>query len=109
MYAIKQARKRIRTEPESPTAACLSTLVIALENKQDFPISWIYDLPYKDFELALEVIREWRMDRHYSANARYRLLDMAVQHDELQQAPADEPPGKPKDNTKEKGKSSAAD
>jgi hypothetical protein len=88
MYAIKQARKRISSEPESQTAACLSALVIALENKQDFPISTIYDLPYKDFELALEVMREWRMDRHYSANARYRLLDLAVQHDELQQPPA---------------------
>lgn len=77
MLAVKKARKLIQASPESPGAKTLAALVIALESDQAFPLSQLYSLSYSQFELALEILGEWRLDRHYSSKG--RLLDMSLQ------------------------------
>jgi flagellar biosynthesis/type III secretory pathway protein FliH len=84
MRALKQARKLIEKKPESQAAQALSTLVVALESETPFALQSLYQLDYDDFELALDVLKEWRLDRYYSSKV--RLLDLSVQLGEMRQA-----------------------
>ncbi|WP_332749082.1 hypothetical protein [Hydrogenophaga sp.] len=84
MLAVKKARKLIQADPENAGARTLSALVIALESDEAFPLSQLYALSYAHFELALEILAEWRLDRHYSSKG--RLLDLSVQASSLTHA-----------------------
>lgn len=84
MLAVKRARKLIQANPESPSNKVLAALVIALESDQAFPLNQLYTLSYPQFELALEILSEWRLDRYYSSKG--RLLDMSVQATQLRAA-----------------------
>ncbi len=77
MRAIREARKLIEANPADPSAQFLSRLVIALETDADFPISQLYQLNFEHFHLALEVLREWRLDRYYAGKG--RLMDLSLQ------------------------------
>ncbi|MDP3520313.1 MAG: hypothetical protein Q8S02_06790 [Hydrogenophaga sp.] len=76
MRAIKKARRLIEAQPNDAAAIVLSRLVVALESEVPFDLSALYRLDYKAFELALEVIAEWRLDRYYSG--KLRLLGASV-------------------------------
>lgn len=77
MNAIKDARKFIEKNPSHPSARTLSRLVLALESEVDFPITDLYALDMDRFNLALEILREWRLDRYYAGKA--RLFDISLQ------------------------------
>ena len=77
MRAIKEARKFIEKDPENPSAQTLSRLVLALESDSQFQISDIYKLDFDRFNLALEILAEWRLDRYYAGKA--RLFDISLQ------------------------------
>jgi hypothetical protein len=79
--ALKKARKLIETTPDSSEARILSALVVALESDAPFPVNELYKLNYDDFELALELLQEWRLDRYYMSKV--RLLDLSVQLGEM--------------------------
>jgi hypothetical protein len=79
--AIKKIRKMIEKDPSTPTARTLSALVLALESEENFQLGEIYKLDYQHFDLALELLREWRLDRFYSGKA--RLIDASVQSEGL--------------------------
>ncbi|MFP8777554.1 hypothetical protein [Hydrogenophaga sp. RWCD_12] len=81
MKALKKARKLIETTPDSSEARILSALVVALESEAPFPVNELYKLNYDDFELALELLQEWRLDRYYMSKV--RLLDLSVQLGEM--------------------------
>jgi hypothetical protein len=70
MRAIKEARKLIEKTPESDAAKILSQLVLALEAEGDFHIADIYQLNYHHFKLALEILQEWRIDRHFASKTK---------------------------------------
>ncbi|MBL0943613.1 MAG: hypothetical protein IBJ04_04740 [Hydrogenophaga sp.] len=76
MQAIKSVRKLIQADPASSRSAVLAALVLALESEEPFNLTRLYGLPYEDFELALKLVQEWRLDRYYSA--KYRLLDASL-------------------------------
>jgi hypothetical protein len=40
-------------------------LVDALGTEEEFPLSDLYRLDYDSFEAALELLRDWRLDRYY--------------------------------------------
>lgn len=87
MRALKQARKLIEKKPESPAAQTLSALVVALESETPFALNSLYQLDYDEFELAMDVLKEWRLDRYYSSKV--RLLDLSVHLEEMRaQEPA---------------------
>jgi hypothetical protein len=75
--ALKKARKLIETTPDTGEARILSALVVALESETPFPVNELYKLNYDDFELALDLLKEWRLDRYYMSKV--RLLDLSVQ------------------------------
>ena len=89
MIAIKKARKLIETNPTDPTAQTLARLVLSLENELEFPLKDIYLLDYKHFDLALDILKEWRLDRYYAKKA--RLIDASsLAHGQLDGSPAKE-------------------
>lgn len=75
MLAIKKARKLIEANPTSVAAKTLADLVLALESEASFNLAEIYKLDYKHFEIALEILAEWRLDRYYAK--KLRLVDVS--------------------------------
>lgn len=84
MIAVKEARKFIEGSPESPATKVLAALVIALESGGTFPLHQLYTLNFEQFELALKILEEWRLDRYYSSKG--RLLDLSMQASQLAEA-----------------------
>lgn len=80
MNAIKKARKMIESAPDEPSSGALASLVLALESEGDFNLSSLYTTDLRTFELALDILREWRIDRYYLS--KFKLLDIAWQHGE---------------------------
>jgi hypothetical protein len=70
MIAVKQVRRIIQDQVGSPKAKTLSALVLALENEEPFDVSSLYQLDFDTFELALTLLKEWRLDRYYSSKAK---------------------------------------
>lgn len=81
MKALKKARKLIENAPESTEARILSALVVALESDAAYPVNDLYKLNFDNFELALDLLKEWRLDRYYMSKV--RLLDLSVQLGEM--------------------------
>lgn len=77
MLAIKKARKLIEANPSSEASKTLAALVVALETEASFPLNSIYTLGDKPFQLALDILAEWRLDRHYAK--KMRLMDVINQ------------------------------
>jgi hypothetical protein len=77
MNAIKEARRIITADPMGDTARTLARLVLALESESDFPLASLYALDLKTFDLAMEILGEWRLDRYYAQKG--KLLDVSYQ------------------------------
>jgi hypothetical protein len=82
MNAIKKTRRLIETEPNSPASGTLAALVRALESDEKFELADLYELNYDHFNLAIEILREWRLDRYYMGKA--KLHDLSVYLAEMQ-------------------------
>lgn len=77
MNEIKKARRLIEANPHSEAAKTLAALVRALESEEKFALDAMYKLSYDDFNLAINILKEWRIDRYYSGKA--KLHDLSVQ------------------------------
>jgi hypothetical protein len=77
MNAIKEARKLIARDPFADSAKTLVDLVLSLESKVSFPLERLYELDMDTFDLAVEILKEWRLDRYFAGKA--KLFDFAVQ------------------------------
>ena len=83
MRALKKARKQIENQPQAPASVALSSLVVALESETPFDLKSLYQLDFDDFELAMDLLKEWRLDRYYSSKV--RLLDVSMQVGSMQE------------------------
>jgi hypothetical protein len=54
----------------------LARLAVALADERDFPLAELYQLPLREFDLAIGLMQDWRLDRYYVA--RMRLFDLLV-------------------------------
>ena len=77
MSALKLTRKMIAKNPSAKEAQTLSKLVVSLETDQAISLKEIYDLDYEAFQLAIDVMRDWRIDRYYASKV--KLLDLSLQ------------------------------
>jgi len=77
MRAIKKARKIIETDPSSDAAKALTSLILALQTDADFSFKKLYELQMKDFDLMIEVMKDWRLDRYYEGKA--KAISTAIQ------------------------------
>lgn len=113
MRAIKEARKLIEKNPDSDAAKILSQLVLALEAEGHFQITDIYQLNYHNFKLALEILQEWRIDRHFASKTKLfdasRLLAESVEDASETTEVLSDPTAKKQKKTAEKsGKKSSS-
>ena len=81
MNAIKEAQKFIAKHPESEAARTLAQLVLTLESHEPFPLDKLYALDLARFNLAMEILREWRLDRYYAGKS--KLYDLSLQTQDL--------------------------
>lgn len=99
MNAIKEARRYIERHPDNDSARVLASLVLALESDRSFELQGLYKLDYKAFDLAIDVLREWRLDRYYAGKA--KLFDLSMQVSDLPPGAPDGKAGKEKDKEKD--------
>jgi hypothetical protein len=85
MNAIKEAQKFIAKHPESDAARTLAQLVLTLESTEPFPLEKLYALDLDRFDLALDILKEWRLDRYIAGKS--KLYDLSLQIQE--QGPQD--------------------
>lgn len=83
MNAIKVARRLIETDPTHASAKILAQLVLALESEASFELVTLYELDYKSFQLAMDILKEWRLDRYYASKS--KLYDLSLQVSELKE------------------------
>lgn len=81
MRAIKKARKIIEADPNSDVAKLLTSLILALETDTSFNFTKLYELQMKDFDLMIDVIKDWRLDRYYEGKA--KAISTVLQASEL--------------------------
>jgi ATP-dependent protease HslVU (ClpYQ) peptidase subunit len=74
--AIKEIRKYLEKNSSSESAKILARLAAALAEESSFPLADLYQLDYDEFQLAIELLKDWRLDRYYAA--RIRLFDVAL-------------------------------
>ena len=58
-----------------------SKLITCLAEEADFSLKDLYELNSNEFQLAIEVLEEWRLDRYYMGKA--KVFDVAQQALEL--------------------------
>ena len=76
MNAIKQIRKYLEKDPQSEAAKILARLTAALAEEGQFSLADLYRLDYEAFNLAIDLLKDWRLDRYYAA--RIRLFDVVL-------------------------------
>ena len=76
MRAIKQAKKLILQNPNSAVGQTFSKLILSLEYDIEFSVKALYSLDTAEFDLAIEVLKDWRIDRFYIGKA--KAFDMAT-------------------------------
>lgn len=76
MNAIKKARRYLQKKPNHPSSHVLRRLIVTLGEEGSFPLSELYGIELEAFDLALDLLRDWRLDRHYAA--RVKLFDTVL-------------------------------
>jgi hypothetical protein len=70
MRAIKKVRLVIEQNPQDQTAQIFSRLILSLVEEVDFAMKDLYLLDTPDFQLAMDILQEWRLDRYYMGKAK---------------------------------------
>jgi hypothetical protein len=70
MRAIKQVKKLIENNPNSKAGQTFSKLILSLESEIEFLVKDLYQLDTQEFDLAMEVLKDWRIDRFYLGKAK---------------------------------------
>jgi len=70
--AVKKIKRIIEKNPQDQTS-----LITSLAEEVDFSLKDLYLLDANEFQLAMEVLQEWRLDRYYMGKA--KLFDVAQQ------------------------------
>jgi hypothetical protein len=82
MRSIKKVKKIIEADPKSVLAQTFSKLILSLETEQAFPMQSLYALNAHEFDLAIEVLKDWRLDRFYIGKA--KVFDASLHASNLQ-------------------------
>ncbi|MGZ8981841.1 MAG: hypothetical protein ACXW2G_11545 [Burkholderiaceae bacterium] len=66
MKAIHDIRRYLSDHSNSPSAQVLSRLPATLSKEESLVLSDLYALDWESFELAIDLLRDWRIDRYYA-------------------------------------------
>jgi hypothetical protein len=72
MNALKRLERRLGKAPGQRASVVFASLISSLYVKDDFRLAELYDLDYEDFELALSLLKDWRLDRFTKTGERLR-------------------------------------
>jgi len=75
--AVKKIKRIIEKNPQDQASQVFSKLITSLAEEVDFSLKDLYLLDANEFQLAMEVLQEWRLDRYYMGKA--KLFDVAQQ------------------------------
>jgi len=89
MHAIKGVRKYLQSHPDTADALVLRRLTAALAEEREFKLAELYGLEREAFELAMDLLADWRLDRYYAA--RIKLFDVVLGSEPGLGAAGDEP------------------
>ncbi|MCC7549133.1 MAG: hypothetical protein IT532_15335 [Burkholderiales bacterium] len=64
MDALHAALRKIHDHPGLPASLTLQSLIESLDMGGPFDLSRLYQLNYSEFELALELMKQWRLDTY---------------------------------------------
>jgi hypothetical protein len=78
MNALKKLEKRISKAPGEPSSLVLAYLISSLYVKDDFRLAELYELDYDDFDLAVSLLKDWRLDRFTHSKEQLRKLAGAL-------------------------------
>ena len=67
MRTIERARWLLSRDPHGPSVRVLQKLLHALESGGDFNLAELSILPHDRYQLAVDVLRDWRQDRYHLA------------------------------------------
>ncbi len=74
MNILKQLEQRLVSKPSDPDNAVFVSLVQALCCGGRLDMAGLYELSYDDFELAIAIMKSWRLDRYTKTKDRLREL-----------------------------------
>ena len=77
MRVIQKIRLVIAQDPQQQTAQIFSRLISGLVDEVDFPLHELYRLQAPEFELAMQILQEWRLDRYYMGKT--KTFDVTLQ------------------------------
>jgi hypothetical protein len=63
------AEEFITLHPASTDAAILGELLVALREDGAFDVQKVYELNLTHFDVAVEMLKEWRLQRYYRGHA----------------------------------------
>jgi len=69
MFAMQKLKDYVRSSATPVAARELSRLLDALKEEKEYPLSSLYEIDYEAFEVAVEALRDWRIDRYYAGPA----------------------------------------
>ena len=81
MRAIKKIKRIIEKNPQEKASQIFSKLIMCLAEESEFSLKELYELNPNEFQLAIEVLEQWRLDRFYMGKA--KVFDVAQQALEL--------------------------
>lgn len=76
MNAIKEVRRYLIKHPRTASSKILARLTEAVAEESAFPLGDLYALDREAFDLAIELLQDWRLDRYYAA--RIKLFDAVL-------------------------------
>jgi len=62
MDILHRVNKKIHADTDAPTASTLRALIKSLDAGEQFDINQLYQLNYSDFSMAMELMKQWRLD-----------------------------------------------
>lgn len=76
MNTLKKLEKCLIGKPGCSSNEFFNRLVEALCLRGKLDLAELYELPYDDFKLALEIMQDWRLDQYTKTKERLRELVM---------------------------------
>jgi hypothetical protein len=77
MRAVKKLKNIIKDDPSAMQSKIYTQLILMLESDDSNPLQDLYKLDQQEFDLALSLLKEWRIDRFYVGKS--KVFDMAFQ------------------------------
>jgi hypothetical protein len=66
MRTITTLRRYIDTHPQRAQSEVLRQLIRSVTAEQAFPLERLYALDLEAFELAMQFLHDWRLERYYT-------------------------------------------